>query len=782
MTPKETKQLIEWLLQYSVDDVWKKKIAPLILKQSEANFPYSRLVRLTEGDLRKFALKVGLNKNIKPGAADFTETRRLVDELRSKGYMVYLKLPGEDPGSCSTIPDCVRKYLTKKDLFLFVQTELQARLMEKYGIIIGTDGTHGTLSYGNLKLISLFVTTYDEDESVDERGFPVGLIISTSERTDVHKAAITCVRLNVREDWKPKLIMSDMAFSAFNAWSEIFTGIHWLWCVFHVWQAWHKKIKQAPRPNGMNQDDYARIRGHLLHQMLHLICPSESKMSWAEFDSLANDLRKIMLAKGFVPLVESFDTYLKNKDRWAPPARREAVEAIFGKGCRLPMLAKSNNCVESFFRVLKWVLLKGKCSLTLASLLGVWDEHQARIRVNLCKCGVLLNELIRSTRVQLYLEDGSKENKSMRLDLTSQSAELTGIDKSIIDSVAEMAEQNQILDDDDDDENECTDDSSDSDGPDVEENDDGPEGGNKTAVWPSIVVPNLLRQSLEAERSAASSLNNRIGDLSTRLEALRIWNDKHPNQFESHKKTLSSSIGSLCQCIDIATGLTIDVSEVEMGGVKAFVKQAGNYGTSIAEDILETSAEVLNKVKRKSKKKNNVKDVSDEAFEKFRDEIFAEEDFEVKLRDAEANYNCLNFRTLRSALERNTSKRLYGIATFILGLSLSTSLRKSKIIDSIVKVIDSQGLKVPDLELVVADVGVVVEDNLENQLFKGEVVWLKANSTTNLGDSAVTVCLDDPLRGYVTRGNSTVVEIEVLPKLIRWGRLSENCKTLDDLK
>jgi MULE transposase domain len=95
--------------------------------------------------------------------------------------------------------------------------------------------------------------------------------MTTSEREDVHKAIVCCLREAVPV-WVPELLMTDMAFSAYNAWKSFFPELKWLWCVFHLWQAWIKRLKQAQRPDALSKNDWSILKRQLIRAIKELIC------------------------------------------------------------------------------------------------------------------------------------------------------------------------------------------------------------------------------------------------------------------------------------------------------------------------------------------------------------------------------------------------------------------------------------------------------------------------------------------------------------------------------
>jgi hypothetical protein len=71
------------------------------------------------------------------------------------------------------------------------------------------------------------------------------------------------------------------------------------------------------------------------------------------------------------------------------------VVSVFGdKYTKLPMLVVTNNVCESFFRVLKHVLMGGTPCTTLLGFLQMWDTHQSRLAINCIDAGINLRQLL----------------------------------------------------------------------------------------------------------------------------------------------------------------------------------------------------------------------------------------------------------------------------------------------------------------------------------------------------------------------------------------------------
>jgi MULE transposase domain len=307
--------------------------------------------------------------------------------MQTGGATVAFKEPGCSVNHPNTIVDASAKtFLLDDDLFIFGMERIHGRLLKRYGKVVSTDATHAVFSYGNIKLIVVMVTSFSSNIVVRERGFPVAFALTTSEREDVHKAIVAHLRAAV-PDWEPELLMSDMAFAAYNAWKAFFPNLRWLWCVFHVWQAWIRRLKQLQRPDGVERDDWSRLKGSLIKAIKELISPKQEHSFTPEhFEKTCDLIVRLMWLHGLDETADCFEGYVKNASRWAPFERRAAVLEVFGSWKRMPMLAMSNNPLEAFFGVVKYTLLDGKSGRTVVAFLEIWRLYEGRLFSNMTKC------------------------------------------------------------------------------------------------------------------------------------------------------------------------------------------------------------------------------------------------------------------------------------------------------------------------------------------------------------------------------------------------------------
>lgn len=181
-----------------------------------------------------------------------------------------------------------------------------------------------------------------------------------------------------------------MALAAMNAWQSAFPSMLWLYCGFHVDKALRTMLLKMKAPEGISATEFSEYRGQLINEVHLLVCGEKDKRvpTQEEFVSRASIVSELLWMLGAAPEAANWDMYVATQERWAPYARRDAMLRLFGDADFNPMLSRTNNVLESFFRVLKRVLLRGVTCMTMFRLIHVWEMHQSRIVINLTKVGL----------------------------------------------------------------------------------------------------------------------------------------------------------------------------------------------------------------------------------------------------------------------------------------------------------------------------------------------------------------------------------------------------------
>jgi hypothetical protein len=762
LTPNDDALLIALLLKHgSPKAVWEKVISPMTNEHDARTEVFTRLHKMDESEINKFAKKHNLEQTVRPGRPDLEELGRVLRDLKNKGANVAFKLPGHESFSCDMLSEDARKHLKRSDLFIMVQSADQIKLLELFSGSVGTDGTHQVLSYYNAKVITVNVTSFGK-VGVTERGFPVAVIVTTSEREDIHLAIVAQLQSVQKPGWAPKLLMSDMAFAAFNAWVKAFPRLRWLFCVFHVWQAWIKKLRHTTRPSGMDQDGFSRLKGHLIREIKDLISPPHGKaMTWDEFNERAEKVRLIMWASGLTDLATSWEQYLARKDKWAPPARREAVDEAFGSGSPFPMLAVSNNSVERFFGVLKYILLGGKSALTICALLQVWIIHGARIRINAVKAGIPLDALLPDApnRLNTVLANDVADFE----DAINQAEAAEEEAEAVAEEEAEAAAEAN----------------SDDVGDEVGENELQSGAGDEMHGIRQIFRRIAARSPEERVSAQLIASVDELVDVTT---LLKNWVLDTPHASIEVKRNLLMPMNRFVTTLRSAMAQSdeVDVAELGAASLRPLIRQRENFGVS--DSTLEACTAALTRKPRERNKKRDEElcaKLAAEPFTKFAEKMMQQATFAAQVKSFQDVAAKSDFPMLRVWLKKNNCTRICAVGKFNLGLTImSMNWKKDRMIDAIVSEVKSRfSLLSEEDQSLVGDFGVLLEDS--EDLYRDDLICLRVNAVDNLGDPCVVSC--QFIQAWVIR-EARIECVDVELSRVQWCRLSENRKDLNDFK
>lgn len=764
----------------SIEEFHEKYIVKMAESCLQEGRRANRFEVMTLAEARKLARALGIDKSVRQGADDFQHVRERLEKIATEGGTFAFKLPGWSVDNPSAVLEpSAKPFLKQEDLFIFAMTKLQSRLLQKLGKMVSTDGTHMVFSYKNIKLIAVLVSSFSTSSAMKERGFAVALALTTSEREDVHKAIVVHLKAGAK-DWTPELLMTDMAFSAFNAWKTFFPELRWLWCVFHVWQAWIKRLRTTQRPEGLTKNEWSLVKSFLIREIKNLICPKGDVMTLEEFRAKCKLVSDVMWRAELMEVATCFDGYVKNENLWAPPSRCEVVTQLWQSCQKMPMLAKSNNALEAFFGVLKHHILQGKSVMTADEFFRIWEIYMLRIFSNAVKSHVLD-------------------------DLQMQGA--TSVE------AAEVQEFNpfEILDETEEDEIDPSN-RSDDDG-DVRSQDSDTEDESAGHEAP-LEDFDTLRERLQVQakqkaiqefeimekvhlRKLAELRENFAGLSETQLKGLTRsmanWNiaadavlsderlstsslsvANQPQGFQIQRTNFGSSPFSRTGLIEPQVPADISGAGRSSGSMNAqhvpsILDGAGS--SAIAQADLESL--------QKKKRRKLVKDLTRESrFEMKTFEEFAQEflgsDAAARIQEAKRKSVSKSLPLLRGALSWNTVNRIRAIALDVFHQTFPQSISKQELIDRLITHIESI---VPSLTAeaaaAVADVGVVHCSG--DHLIQKEVVFIRTNATTNsTGESCVSAC--ENLCGWTLR-NGTLVQVDIVDiQAIYWGRLSEKRK------
>jgi len=771
----------------------------------------SRFHRLTVGDLERMAQSLGCGTT-KQGVADLLATQQyLRTRAAADGISYGFKPSGVDVRHPDVhLEPAASPFLKNEDFFLFFMNNDQKALLRRYGKMVATDATHAVFSYTNIKVIVVLVTSYESVSKVTERGFPVAIAMTTSEREDIHKA-IVCHLRAAAPDWKPSLLMSDMAFSAFNAWQDCFKGeveLRWLWCVFHVWQAWIKRLRTMPNSCSMDPDRWSRIKGLLIRQVKELICPTGS-MTMDQFDRGCQMVSDLLWAINAKEVAECWDSYVKRKELWAHPKRREVVDALFGSRARMPMLARSNNALEAFFSVLKYHILDGKSLQTLTGFFRLWELYEARLYSNAVAAGLLEHQRPVDTKgLDLFAaeddpecageisgecerasEEAEEDQMTFNFEEAHAQRELVQLGRLRLKLAADVARLGALVNDD-----------------------------NLTLQSAKLLdkhISNIL-MSLETNIPSSSLMleatasrvefvrqsNNYGSTTFTPSEALRESSSSAPSSTapssssapsstapsssrapSSTAPSLSSAPSSTAPSSSSAPSSTAPSSESAPAGASTRPSE-GAQSLADAMDLSSLHKRKKRKVAASPQPGRPELKLNEQTFEEFVADFFSNPQMQTQVEAAKAEARTSGLPLLRAALMNNTSVRIRAIMYDIFREQFPSSLGKSELVArSLRKVIAYAPIldkaDCIDVALQIADIGIVHTSDALLQV--NEVVFLRANSTASTGEPCVAAC--HQLSGWILRETtcpqtgSKSRHLEACDGLsfdcISWGRLVE---------
>lgn len=643
-----------------------------------------------------------------------------------------------------------------------------------------------------------------------ERGHVVAIALVNSEREDVQAALLSQILKQTGNRWNPKVLMTDLAFAAFNAWKKQFPNLSWRFCNFHVWQAWSRKIDSLPQPQDMKPEDFKPYK-HLIKGEIHSLLIRVDGM--AEFDSRAERLRVLLLGWNMIDLAKELTRYLERKEHWAPPFRRKLVNEVFGIGSPIPMLVKSNNSLERFHGHLKWKILKGLPAPTLASFFTSWMSYLAIVKVNALKANIDLRILMTALNSGLEVSDLPVEAvmkvvSGFADELLTQSVTASNVESD--DECSETSTVSSKSSDGEDEDGDVVDDEEDCQGIDAvsrarEINDENViPAGQRVIAGQSLsssllstdasVVQKGLTSCLRIDPHAAAtvSMAATLGKLSGLVEGLLA--DIGSGRASYSADAMNSCTRSALKTCKVFEALrTCDqVAPHVLGEVvlQPFKKQRQNFGPAqdmAAADEIITSNVVAASLKHMTKERKSRKgihdDDADEKYEEISSKLLADAAFLERARINSVVAVNEHFPILQRALEKNRADRIHHFAK-LLGLNPPKSQAKRDRIHSIVRHIWDllkfcQTDMIKKLEECVADVGKVEKELLRTDIPVGSLVLIAANARDAQGDACLTEC--DEVVGWVLR-TTAIDKIAIRLDKMKWGKLEERLKKVDDLK
>jgi hypothetical protein len=175
-TPEQKLFLVKGFLAFdTVKGFHEKILVPRAKKCFEDGTDPSRLDVMTVPEAEKLARLWEVNHGVRQGQEDFAQALEYMLRKQADGATIAFKEAGNSVNHPrSILSDSLKAFLKDDDLFIFLMTALQKRLLAKYGKVVAADGTHCVLSYGAIKLIVVLVTSFTSaNDNVKDKGFPL---------------------------------------------------------------------------------------------------------------------------------------------------------------------------------------------------------------------------------------------------------------------------------------------------------------------------------------------------------------------------------------------------------------------------------------------------------------------------------------------------------------------------------------------------------------------------------------------------------------------------------
>uniref|UniRef100_A0A6P7F500 Uncharacterized protein LOC114326564 isoform X1 n=1 Tax=Diabrotica virgifera virgifera TaxID=50390 RepID=A0A6P7F500_DIAVI len=293
------------------------------IRDSMTSANFSRIHLLTKKDLHNIEQTYNLNATPVRHRNDAISVQAWVNELQKSNSVLFYK-PQDD---LSEEHACLKR----EDFVLILMTEGQKEMLDKFGgDCICVDGTHGITSYG-FELVTLLVL----DDM--REGFPCAFMISNRTDEDVMCILFSCIRKSLQSKISPKVFMSDMAESFFNAWIKIMSPPEYrLYCCWHVDRAWRKNLSKIS----------AKDMQVVVYQQLRTLLQETDVKAFSLM--LETFLKSLYENEATLEFANYFKIHYANKvDSWA-------------YSYRLNSGLNTNMHLERMHHTIKYIYLKGK--------------------------------------------------------------------------------------------------------------------------------------------------------------------------------------------------------------------------------------------------------------------------------------------------------------------------------------------------------------------------------------------------------------------------------------
>ncbi|XP_050299822.1 uncharacterized protein LOC126738496 isoform X2 [Anthonomus grandis grandis] len=292
------------------------------VRDSVASEDLERLHLLTRKDLYNIEQQYNLSSTAVRHKSDAVSVQAWVNEVKENGCVLLYKPQGE-------IIDLYD--LKENDFMLVIMNEGQNQMLRKYGQdCICIDSTHGLNAYG-FELHTLLVLNEIRE------GFPCCFCITNRSDVEAMKIFFSAIRKKIDFAIQPRVFMSDMADSYYNAWIQVMEAATFrLYCTWHVDRAWRKNLSKI---NSKEKRD-------IIYKQLRTLMQETDEKA---FDAmLASFLELLLTDPETQEFYEYFLKYYTNISKcWAYCHRMKSG-------------LNTNMHIERMHRTIKYIYLNGK--------------------------------------------------------------------------------------------------------------------------------------------------------------------------------------------------------------------------------------------------------------------------------------------------------------------------------------------------------------------------------------------------------------------------------------
>jgi len=347
-------------------------------------------------DIKYRIKKLGLDSKLHEN--DLESVYLHMQNMENEGYIIELKKKGiSGTGAFANFGI--------DDFGLIFTSKQMINLANLYGEVVFVDATNNITYYNNLKLIVAMVVS----NGSNARGYPICFYLSLGESEEKWDPLWLFLFKNSNLSTKIKILLSDLAPSAYNSLKSIVNfEVYWVWCLFHVKQAWKRNINSLFVKNNSetSNEEFNKFKKVIYNSILNLL-PAKRRdgtrlqYSTQEFAKKVNEIKQILVLNKQSNLLKYLNDYYFSVNKiihWSPVTRSiliNSLTTIAAEDAQKKLY--TNMFIESFFNILKTQNLERKRMLRIDSLLHAIRKLECEYYVKLCYNNSLTNNNNSST-------------------------------------------------------------------------------------------------------------------------------------------------------------------------------------------------------------------------------------------------------------------------------------------------------------------------------------------------------------------------------------------------